>query len=202
MLVDKQGSRTRILRFIESYLQRHHRPPTVREIQHGCGFRSPRAVSYQLERLEAMGSISRQKNSRGILLRKQVEEGFPIPFFPSIPAGSPILAQEPKAETLRLTPESLGVSDRAACFAVRVHGSSMIGAGILDGDLALIERKPAREGQVVAALIDGECTLKRLILDPTHGCVLRSENPAFADLRPARDLSVQGVLVAIVRKVG
>ncbi|MDD4933427.1 MAG: transcriptional repressor LexA [Methylacidiphilaceae bacterium] len=199
--MDKRGSRTRILQFIESYLQHHRRPPTVREIQHGCGFRSPRAVSYQLERLEAMGSISRQKNSRGILLRKQLEEGFPIPFFPAIPAGPPTLMQEPDADSVRLTPESLGVSDRSACFAVQVRGSSMVGAGILDGDLALIEKRPPREGQIVAALIDGECTLKRLILDPTRGFVLRSENPAFADLQPARDLTIQGVLVAVVRKV-
>ena len=104
MLVDKRGTRTRILRFIESYLQQHRRPPTVREIQHGCGFRSPRAVSYQLERLEAMGSISRQKNSRGILLRKRSEEGFPIPFFPSVPAGRPTLTPEPQGETIQLTP--------------------------------------------------------------------------------------------------
>ncbi|MGD9896676.1 MAG: transcriptional repressor LexA [Candidatus Methylacidiphilaceae bacterium] len=200
--MDKRGSRTRILRFIETYLQRHRRPPTVREIQHGCGFRSPRAVSYQLERLEAMGSISRQKNSRGILLQKQEEEGFPIPFFSAIPAGQPVPVQETDTQTVRLTPESLGVSDRSACFAVRVRGSSMIGAGILDGDLALIEKKPYQAGQIVAALIDGECTLKRLILDPARGFLLRSENPAFADLRPERELTVQGVLVAIVRRVG
>ncbi|WP_018291001.1 transcriptional repressor LexA [Verrucomicrobium sp. 3C] len=201
MLVDKRGSRTRILQFIHSYLQRHHRPPTVREIQHGCGFRSPRAVSYQLERLEAIGSISRQKNSRGILLRKPLEEGFPIPFFPAIPAGPPAPMQEPEVDSVRLTPEFLGISDRSACFAVRVRGSSMVGAGILDGDLALIEKRPPREGQIVAALIDGECTLKRLILDPAHGFILRSENPAFADLLPARDLAIQGVLIAVLRKV-
>ncbi|VVM06684.1 DNA polymerase V [Methylacidimicrobium cyclopophantes] len=102
---------------------------------------------------------------------------------------------------MRLTPESLGISNRTACFAVRVRGSSMIGAGILDGDLALLEKKKPREGQIVAALIDGECTLKRLIWDSRLGHVLRSENPDFADLRPVQDLTVQGVLVAIVRKV-
>lgn len=201
MLVDKRGSRTRVLQFIESYVQRHHRPPTVREIQHACGFRSTRAVSYQLERLEAMGLISRQKNSRGILLRKPMEKDFAVPFFPAIPAGSPSPTQEPPEETMRLGPESFGISNPSACFAVRVRGSSMIGAGILDGDIALIEKKQPREGQIVAALIDGECTLKRLTLDPAQGYLLRSENPAFPDLRPARDLTIQGVLVGILRKV-
>ncbi len=75
----------------------------------------------------------------------------------------------------------------------------MEGAGIRDGDLAVLERKEPREGDVVAALVDGEVTLKRLVTE-RKGWFLKSENPDYPDLTPRRDLQVQGVLVGLVRR--
>ena len=75
----------------------------------------------------------------------------------------------------------------------------MEGAGIRDGDLAVLERKEPREGDVVAALVDGEVTLKRLVAE-RRSWFLKSENPEYPDLTPRRDLQIQGVLVGLVRR--
>jgi len=80
-----------------------------------------------------------------------------------------------------------------------VRGDSMIGADISDGDLVILENREPRPGAVVAALIDGETTLKRY-LHQRGRPYLKAENPRFPDLLPARELIIQGVMVALVRK--
>jgi repressor LexA len=74
----------------------------------------------------------------------------------------------------------------------------MIGAQISDGDLVVIETREAKPGDIVAALIDGETTLKRLVLEDGK-LFLRAENPRYADLIPVHDLTIQGVMRAVVR---
>jgi len=75
----------------------------------------------------------------------------------------------------------------------------MIGAHILDGDTIVLEMKPAHDGVIVAALVDGECTLKRYFV--RRGIpYLKAENPQYADVIPARELVIQGVVVAVFRK--
>jgi repressor LexA len=85
-------------------------------------------------------------------------------------------------------------------FALRVRGDSMIGAHILDGDIVILEdRKEVQNGDIVAALIDGETSLKRYVVD--HGRpYLKAENPRYPDLVPARELKIQGVMVSLLRK--
>ena len=76
----------------------------------------------------------------------------------------------------------------------------MVDAHIVDGDIVIMEdRKDVRPGDIVAALIDGETTLKRYVVDRGRP-YLKAENPLFPDLRPARELRVQGVMVSLVRK--
>jgi repressor LexA len=76
----------------------------------------------------------------------------------------------------------------------------MINAHILDGDIVILEdRKDAHHGDIVAALIDGETTLKRYVVDQGRS-YLKAENPLFPDLRPARELRIQGVMVSLVRR--
>lgn len=84
-------------------------------------------------------------------------------------------------------------------FALKVRGSSMIGAGIRDGDVVILEHREARHGQIVAALIDGESTLKRYIEETGKAPYLRAENPRFPAIVPARELAIQGVVVALLR---
>ncbi len=93
-----------------------------------------------------------------------------------------------------------GVESRAEVFAVRVQGDSMIGAQIADGDTVLLQKRIPKNGEIVAALIDGESTLKRYFLD--HGKpFLKAENPLYPDLLPAVELVIQGVMIGLLRKV-
>jgi len=190
-----------VLNFIEQYQGENQRPPTIREIQDHCGFRSPRAVSYILEKLEQARLIVRQAHSRGIHLTKPRVNaaGIQLPLFSSIPAGIPDHFDGGEApETLRFIPTTLGISNPNRAFAVRVHGDSMIDAGIYSGDIAVLEQKEARSGDIVAALIDGENTLKRLIKE--NGRVyLKAENSLYPRLEPAEKLDIQGVVVSILR---
>lgn len=87
-------------------------------------------------------------------------------------------------------------------FALRVRGQSMVGAGIYDGDVVVGEFTPdARPGAVVVALIDGESTLKRLVVQQGRPCLI-SENPGYPDLIPLSELVIQGVVHTVVRRVG
>ncbi|SDU04315.1 repressor LexA [Verrucomicrobium sp. GAS474] len=204
------GSQQKVLEFIEKYSETNHRPPTIREIQRHCGFASPRAVSYIVEKLEAAQVLLREARSRGLFSTRRPTvraqgspEAFQLPLFDSIPAGfaDPIEggSEVEAPASLSFIPSTLGVSDPARAFAVKVKGESMIGAGIFDGDVVVLERKPAAPGDIVAALIDGECTLKRL--HQRRGAYyLQAENPAYPDLEPVEELSVQGVVVGVLRR--
>jgi repressor LexA len=99
-----------------------------------------------------------------------------------------------------LDTRSVNASKNARTFALRVRGDSMIEAHILDGDLVILEdRKDVQNGDIVAALIDGETTLKRYVME--HGRpYLKAENPNYPNLTPARELRIQGVMVSLVRK--
>jgi len=197
----QSNSQQMVLSFIEQYQGENQRPPTIREIQDYCGFKSPRAVSYILEKLEEARLIIRQAHSRGIHLTKTRLNvpGVQLPLFASIPAGLPDQFDGTEApETLRFIPTTLGISNPSRAFAVRVRGDSMIDAGIFSGDIVVLEQKEARPGDIVAALIDGENTLKRLIKE--NGRVyLKAENADYPDLDPVEKLDIQGVVVSVLR---
>ena len=94
---------------------------------------------------------------------------------------------------------TIGISPNARTFALRVRGDSMVGAHILDGDTIVLEMKTAHDGAVVAALVDGESTLKRYFV--RRGApYLKAENPKYPDVIPARELVIQGVVVAVFRR--
>ena len=101
---------------------------------------------------------------------------------------------------ISLDTRSVNASKNGRTFALRVRGDSMIDAHILDGDIVILEdRKDVQNGDIVAALIDGETTLKRYVTE--HGRpYLKAENPLYPNLVPARELRIQGVLVSLVRK--
>lgn len=188
---------------IESYFQKHDRPPTVREIQTELGYKSPRSISYFLDKLENDGKIERQGNSRGIRLVGEyaiTKEGpLSLPFYDHIPAGfgDPTVSNEP-SRTMEINADAFGIRSMTKAFMVRVHGESMINAGIQDGDLAVMEAREATVGDIVAALIDGESTLKRLVKD-SGKYFLQAENDNYPDLVPVNELQTQGVLVGLVR---
>src|SRR5271154_6657809 len=197
-----RNSQQMVLAFIEQYQDENQRPPTIREIQDHCGFKSPRAVSYILEKLEAARLIIRRAHSRGVQLTKprNTATGMQLPLFASIPAGLPDQFDGSEApETLRFIPTTLGISNPGKAFAVRVRGDSMIDAGIFSGDIVVLEHKEAKPGDIVAALIDGENTLKRLVKEKGR-VFLKAENVNYPRLEPVEKLDIQGVVVSVLRR--
>jgi len=176
--------------------------PSTREIQHYFGFASQTAAMSHLRALERKGAIHRHPGkARAVVFPEELDraEIVDIPIYGNIAAG---MAQdvEPEREgCVSIDIASLGLPSRAKTFALKVHGDSMIDAHICDGDTVILENREPRKNDIVAALIDGETTLKRYVLDRGKP-YLHAENPDYPDLIPARELVIQGVMVALLRK--
>ena len=121
-----------------------------------------------------------------------------IPLLGSIIAGSPELQDGRMDGCIDIDPTTLRLPKNARTFALKVRGDSMRNAAILEGDIVIMEFREAKHGDIVAALIDGETTLKRFIMQ--NGVpYLRASNPKYPDLIPARELVIQGVQIALLR---
>jgi repressor LexA len=123
----------------------------------------------------------------------------PVPVLGDVPAGRPSSAEQNQQGFISVDLNTIGVSSNARTFALRVRGDSMIGAHIMDGDTAVFELKDPHDGAVVAALVDGDCTIKRYFVRNKQP-YLKAENANDPDLIPARELVIQGVLVALFRR--
>ena len=147
--------------------------------------------------LERKGYLVRQKkHARGIELTTAYSG---IPLLGRIAAGHPTDASSEVETRLPIDPTAFGIRDRSRVFALRVCGDSMTGRQIFDGDLVVVdqERSP-RNGDIVAALIDNESTLKTLVRK--NGATwLRAENPVYPALIPIVGLTIQGVARAVIR---
>lgn len=123
-----------------------------------------------------------------------------IPFLGTIPAGFSDTRAEVVGKCVPVPLDSISFKTTANSFALRVTGDSMIERHICDGDIALLEYGPEpRSGQIVAALIDGEVTLKTFVVKNGQ-TFLKAENPKYPDLYPSEDLVIQGVLRTIIRR--
>jgi repressor LexA len=194
-----------IVDFLEQFQQATGVMPTVQEIAAHFNFRSPNAVTSHLRLLRNKGAIASEPNKARALrlvsplnkLRSAVRD---IPIYGSISAG---FAQEREQEAdgcVSVDVESIGFKPTRNTFALRVSGESMIGRHILDGDVVMLEHGPEpRHGDVVAALIDGESTLKTFVRKNGKS-YLKAENPKYPDLIPAQELMIQGVFKALIRK--
>jgi repressor LexA len=191
-----------VLRFIEEFQLKHGVVPSTREIQAQFGFASQTAAMNHLRALERKGVIQRRPGkARAVAVVSQLGRNriIDVPIYGCIAAGFAENNSQETLGTVSIDAVSTGVRRNAKTFALRVRGDSMIGAQIEDGDVVILEHKQPKSGDIVAALIDGETTLKRLI--STRGTpYLKAENPNFPELHPARELLVQGVMVALVRR--
>lgn len=175
-------------------------PPTIREIAGHMGFSSTGTVRDYLEALEKKGYLKRSNNlSRSIeLLRDNYGK---IPIIADIAAGKPNLAYEDIQGYVGTEDLFLSRISQDDVFALKVKGDSMIEAGILEGDIAVIRKQPtADHGDIIAALLDNnEATLKRLKKRPhTNGFFLE---PANKNYRPIeKSFSIIGKLLTIIRK--
>ncbi len=172
-------------------------PPTYREICRHLQYGSTRAAADLVTALEKKGVVTRDKGrARSIRL---VQRPAGVPVFGRIAAGTPIEASAQIEEWLNLDTTFCGISDRSRAFALRVTGDSMIGRQIFDGDIVLLEHATApRNGDVVAALIDSESTLKTFVRKNGKAW-LRAENSRYPDLIPALEMQIQGVARAVIR---
>jgi repressor LexA len=199
-----------ILEFVRSFSDRHGVPPAVREIAERFGF-TARAAFDHLKALERKGMLERRvtskRASRTLVLpgrrprhRSGADE---IPVLGRIAAGAPILAVENREDGIPLRPEWFGAQG-ADVFALRVRGESMVGAHIVDGDLVLVRKQEtATPGEIVAALVDGEATVKRFAREG-DAVVLKPEHPTMKPIvvgpdRP--DFRVLGKVIGVLRSL-
>lgn len=191
-----------VLEFIEQSQTSRGVIPSTREIQEHFGFASQTAAVNHLKALQRKGIIQRLAGkARAVALVSQLhrEPIVDIPIYGTIPAGMAVEAEQDNLGTVSIDAVSAGVARGQKTFALRVRGDSMVGAQISDGDLAVLEMREPRTGEIVAALIDGETTLKRYVVENGRP-YLKAENPAYPDLIPSEELIIQGVMVALIRK--
>ena len=196
-LTDKQSA---VLEYIRERRTEGFSMPTVREIQQRFGFSSPFAATRHIMALEKKGFLNRAGGrARSMILHDpHTPRWLNIPLLGAIPAGLPIEAVEQPDRSITVDADSLRLPKNPRTFALEVRGDSMIGAGILDRDIVILELAEARDRDIVAALIDGETTLKRFLVQKNRP-FLRAENPKYPDLIPAQELVIQGVFRALIR---
>jgi repressor LexA len=196
----------KILSVIKKAVEDQGYPPTMREIGQAAGLSSTASVTYQLQILEEKGWIRRDA-ARGraieITLPGQDGEAAPqdktrlIPLVGRIAAGNPILAEQEVEEVLPLPESIVGKGD---LFLLQVKGDSMIDLAICDGDFVVIRsQKDAQKGEIVAAMIDGEATVKTWSKKDGHFWLL----PANDDYTPipADEAVILGKVTAVLRSV-
>lgn len=190
-----------VLTFISTYTQENEFPPTVREIGDHFGI-SLRAVQDHIAALQKKGFLSQsQKRSRSIrVLMDKNRDPMPlvskVPMLGTVAAGKPLLCEENLDGYVNLTEPF--VRPGKSYFALRVRGTSMINAGILEGDLAIVEQaETAVDGQIVVAVLDDAITIKRYYRESDR-VRLQAENPAFAPIY-SQEVRIVGILSNIVR---
>ncbi len=190
-----------ILQFIQAEQRTKGLTPSTREIQEHFGFASQTSVMQYIAALERKGFLQRHaRKARALITAAPQSRIVDIPIYGEIPAGMATLAEQNIEGHVALDLDSVNASRSGRTFALRVRGDSMIGAHILDGDIVILEdRQTAKNGDIVAALIDGETTLKRYLTERGRP-YLKAENPKFPNLIPARELRIQGVMTSLVRK--
>ena len=208
--VDENGltpRQTKILLAIKEAMETNGYPPSMREIGEAAGLSSPSSVKYQLEALESKGWIRRDP-SRGRALEvltpgdERFEDIKPerthnVPLVGRIAAGGPILAEQNVEELFPLPASLVGEGD---LFMLKVVGDSMIDAAICDGDFVVIRsQKDANKGEIVAAMIDGEATVKTLSKKNGQIWLL----PANDNYQPidGNQAEILGVVTAVLRSL-
>jgi repressor LexA len=196
----------RILRFIEETVESQGYPPTVREIGVAVGLCSPASVQSNLASLESKGLIRRgsaKRRALEVVRAPGVGRGSSgsarnrIPLVGRVAAGAPLLATESSDESIYI-PDFLGEPD--GCFALRVTGSSMINAGILNGDVVVVKRQDtAEDGDIVVAMLDDEATLKRFFREADQ-VRLQPENDSMAPIF-TRDPRIVGRVTGVLRRL-
>jgi len=189
----------KLLAFILDSIRATSRPPTIREICRAFSFRSTGTARDHLRALESKGHLKKSPGkSRGLLPRdwpKILRDFPPIPILGRVPAGAPLLADENIEGTLDLSEEFAGQK----VFALKVHGDSMIDAGIHPGDLVVVRaQNHADPDQIIVALVDGEATVKRLARRHSK-LFLQPANRRYQPIPVTPDTKILGKIIGVIR---
>ncbi len=204
-MVTLTGKQQQILDFIQRCQQSDGTTPTYKEIAERFGFRSINSVTEHLRLLRQKGYLeSNSGKTRSLRVTSPIAKlrsrTADIPVFGSIPAGFPQQREQDAEGCVTVDIESIGFKPTRNSFALRVTGDSMIGKHIVSGDIVILEHgAEPRNGQVAAALVDGESTLKTFVLKGNKP-YLKAENPKYPNIIAAQDLMIQGVFKALIRK--
>jgi repressor LexA len=208
----------KVLQVIRDSVQRRGYPPSMREIGEAVGLTSTSSVSYQLSTLQSKGYLRRDAGRpRTVEVRLPghpavrpepgidddpamditSQEAAYVPLVGRIAAGGPILAEESIEDVFPLPRQIVG---DGTLFLLKVVGDSMINAAIADGDWVVVRQQPVAEnGDIVAAMIDGEATVKTFKRSESH-VWLMPHNPAYTPI-PGDDATILGRVVAVLRRV-
>ena len=199
-----------VLDAVRTWIRKHGYSPSIRELGRLLGIKSLRGVTSHLDALARKGLLKRERRARSISLVDAVESirhGLRIPILGRIRAGEPILAQEHVEGHVVVDASWVGKgasTGGVAHFALKVHGESMINAGILDGDFVIVRQQPtAHNGDIVVALLDDEATVKRFFKEGER-VRLAPEHPTMKPLvvTKPQTVTVLGKVVGVFRKVG
>ncbi len=209
-LSDKQK---RIIKYIDRFLSDKGYPPSIRDIQTGCGISSTSVVDYNLNILENKGHIRRHAEvSRGITLINKGPDTGPtvsVPVIGSIAAGEPVPVPAPDtwdvtavSETMEVSPEL--TRGREGVYALRVKGMSMVDALINDGDIVLMQQVNAVENGEMAAVwlrAEKEATLKKVYVEPDRVRLQPANDQMKPFYAPSDNVEIQGRVIAVIRQL-
>jgi len=192
-ITDKAELKRRI-REIERFYRENGRMPSYAEVGDLLGFSSKNAVSKLVEKLEKLNIVIRDKT--GKLVPKSI--AMPVKVLGTVEAGFPSPAEEELVDNLSL--DDLLIQNREATFLLKVSGDSMTGAGIMQGDMVIVDKGLIpKSGDIVIAQVDGEWTMKYL-RKRGDNVTLISANPKYQPIKPKNELKIAGVVTAVVRK--
>lgn len=193
-----------LLDFIKEQIQSRGLPPTISEMAKALKVKSKNAVAKFLAGLEEKELIKRDGSARGIKVfdefgNEVVSGTRAVPILGTVPAGGPIVVEEHVEDWVNL-PDTM-LKGRRDVFLLKVRGDSMIGAGILEGDLVIVKpTKDVKSGDIVVALLHDEATVKRFI-DVNGRKYLKPENPKYQNIYPSDEWTVQGKVVGVIRQL-
>ena len=192
-----------ILDIIDRHIVERGYPPTLREIAAETGIRGISAIKGHIDRLVSKGLLVRERGARSLALPPRSDSSaslVEVPILGQVAAGLPILSEENLSGHLSVDPAWVR---KGPVFFLKVHGESMKGAAILDGDYVLVrQQETADNGQIVVATIDGETTVKRLRQRGDQLSLL-PENPDFPEIpvRKEGSFRIIGLVVGVFRLI-
>ena len=192
-----------VFRFISDRIETEGVAPTLQEIADAFGFRSTASAQKHVAHLERKGFLVREKHQKRGLVLPQTPPGpttvaAELPLYGVVAAGAPI-ESIPDEELVFVPADFLRAGDH---YVLRVRGDSMIGDGVHDGDLVVVQRtESAPDGEMVVALVGDEVTLKRIYREGDAAVRLQPANPDLPTMiAAASEVQIQGVVVGLLRR--